>query len=107
MRWADRQVELELGVGFSVEQVEVGDGGNNLGEFGRWAFLVCRDLDKLLGCLAELMRAPAPAGTTAVAEHKPGKSLFGSFALAVYYPASQSHPLMGRWKKGHPCPVKD
>jgi type III restriction enzyme len=27
---------------------------NNLGEFGRWEFLVCRDLDLLLPCLADL-----------------------------------------------------
>lgn len=27
---------------------------NNLGDFGRWEFLVCRDLNRLIGTLAEL-----------------------------------------------------
>lgn len=27
---------------------------NNLGDFGKWDFLVCRDLNRLLGCLTEL-----------------------------------------------------
>ncbi|HEV3260502.1 MAG TPA: hypothetical protein VG013_26845 [Gemmataceae bacterium] len=30
---------------------------NNLGDFGKWDFLVCRDLDRLLPCLADLRGA--------------------------------------------------
>ena len=27
---------------------------NNLGDFGKWDFFVCRDLKRLLGCVTEL-----------------------------------------------------
>jgi len=50
---------------------------NNQGEFGKWDFLVCRDLDLLLPELAKLLGMD-PASTTqpAQASLRPGH-LFG------------------------------
>ena len=31
---------------------------NNPGDFGKWAFLVCRDLDQLLPCIERLLKRP-------------------------------------------------
>jgi type III restriction enzyme len=47
---------------------------NNLGDFGRWDFLVCRDLDLLAGALAAILGVPVPAN---VPSFEPAGSLFG------------------------------
>jgi type III restriction enzyme len=48
---------------------------NNLGDFGRWDFLVCRDLDLLAGALAAVLGVPVPA--TGVTFSGPPGTLFG------------------------------
>jgi type III restriction enzyme len=49
---------------------------NNLGDFGRWGFLICRDLDRLLPSIADLLGAKVAA--PAEAEQTPAAgTLFG------------------------------
>jgi type III restriction enzyme len=50
---------------------------NNLGEFGRWEFLECRDLDRLLTSLAALAGAKDYTPPEAVAVKKAAGTLFG------------------------------
>jgi type III restriction enzyme len=50
---------------------------NNLGEFGRWDFLVCRDLDRLLPSLATLAGVQDYTPPEAVAVKKEAGTLFG------------------------------
>jgi hypothetical protein len=49
---------------------------NNLGDFGRWDFLVCRDLDRLLSSLADLAGVKDYTPPAGVAVKKEG-TLFG------------------------------
>jgi type III restriction enzyme len=48
---------------------------NNQGDFGRWDFLVCRDLKLLAGALAAILGVPVPAN---VPSFEPAGSLFGA-----------------------------
>jgi len=50
---------------------------NNLGEFGKWDFLVCRDLERLLPSIADLAGVKDYTPAEAVAVKKEAGTMFG------------------------------
>jgi type III restriction enzyme len=52
---------------------------NNLSDFGKWEFLVCRDLDRLLPSIAAILGTPVAAAGPSRAPTTSGKpgTLFG------------------------------